>query len=421
MLLTLNALASSVLIRLLLSIRQAVEILEASDWVGGRILSLTNTNFSSNNNIELGADVAIGADNNAWLTIIEPYHPQRVENTTSKAYIIDEKIKKEEEMIQDADFRKMNSALNSTYAYASSDVSLEQFMENSDVPERVKSIYQSNIETFLGGSFDRVSILMANAEGLKSNKKDQYRLQNDNFSDILHKHYAPVLPLVRNNTPVTEINYAQDVIRVKDGNGVIHEYDKLIITVPLSILKDNDISFTPSLPASKTDAMDMLGMDDGVRIILKVNKAFWPANSSMLYSNGDAGVFTISQDQDNPDNYILSSLVKGKTAEELNNKSEANIVSDIQKDFSKVFGKSAGDAIVDSKIIFWSQLPYIKGTYSYHKVNGSMNNRKTLAAPINDKIFFAGEATNYSGNSGSIHGAIETSVRAANEVISALV
>src|SRR6187402_2529803 len=78
-----------------------IEILEASDWVGGRILSLTNTNFSSNNNIELGADVAIGADNNAWLTIIEPYHPQRVENTTSKAYIIDEKIKKEEEMIQD--------------------------------------------------------------------------------------------------------------------------------------------------------------------------------------------------------------------------------------------------------------------------------------------------------------------------------
>lgn len=399
--------------------RCSVEILEAGDWVGGRILTCQNSAFSGNGNVELGADMAWGADNNAWLNIIEPYHPQRVASAT-KAYIIDDVMKKEEELNQDADFKKMNLAINSTFSYASNDQSLEQFMENSDVPERVKHFYQSNIESCIGGSIDRVSIVMANAEGLKNNKKDQYRLPNTGYSEIVHKHFSSVMTCVRNNTPVTEINYSGDVVRVKDGNGVIREYDKLIITVPLSILKDNDIAFTPALPQNKLNAMDKLGMDEGVRILLKVNKPFWPQNASMLYTNGDAGVFRIEEDMSKPGTYVLSSLVKGKKAEELNNKSEDNIVDQIKKDFSKLFGKQVGDAITDSKVFFWSRMPYIKGTYSYHKVNGSMNNRKELAAPIQDKIFFAGEATSYNGNSGTINGALETAVRAANEVLSVL-
>jgi monoamine oxidase len=116
----------------------------------------------------------------------------------------------------------------------------------------------------------------------------------------------------------------------------------------------------------------------------------------------------------------LSSLVVGKTAEKMNNRSATNIANDIQADFTALFGAAAGQSIVDSKVVFWSDMPYIKGTYSYQKVGGSMNNRVELSKAINNKIFFAGEATNANGKSGSIHGAMETANRVTTEVLASL-
>ena len=205
---------------------------------------------------------------------------------------------------------------------------------------------------------------------------------------------------------------------MKDQNGVTRTYDKLIVTVPISILKDGDIKFTPALPSAKNEAMDMIGMDAGIRIILKVKNKFWPDDTTVLYSGGDAGVFNIEKDSNGA--YILSSLVVGKTAEKMNNRSATNIANDIQADFTALFGAAAGQSIVDSKVVFWSDMPYIKGTYSYQKVGGSMNNRVELSKAINNKIFFAGEATNANGKSGSIHGAMETANRVTTEVLASL-
>jgi monoamine oxidase len=395
-----------------------IEILEASDVIGGRIQSFANSNFSSNNNIELGAQVAYGQQNNAWYDIIRKYQPVNLDSKKEKAYVIDETIKAESALSGDADFMKVNSIFNSSLNYASNDVSIEQFMVNNNVPERVKFIYRNNMEANVGGSIDRVSLLMAKEEGLKNSQESHYRLTTTNFSDILTKEYSSVLTKVKTNTVVREIEYVGDVVRVKDQNGVTRTYDKLIVTVPISILKDGDIKFTPALPSAKKEAMDMIGMDAGIRIILKVKNKFWPDDTTVLYSGGDAGVFNIEKDSNGA--YILSSLVVGKTAEKMNNRSATNIANDIQADFTALFGAAAGQSIVDSKVVFWSDMPYIKGTYSYQKVGGSMNNRVELSKAINNKIFFAGEATNANGKSGSIHGAMETANRVTTEVLASL-
>lgn len=392
-----------------------IEILEAGDTIGGRIQSFANTSFSSNNNIELGADVAYGHQNNAWFDVIKKYQPINLDSKKEKAYVIDETIKAESALSGDADFVKVNSIMNSSMNYASSDVSIEQFMVSNNVPERVKFIYRNNMEANVGGSIDRVSLLMAKEEGLKNSQESHYRLSNMNFSEVLHKEYSSVLTKVKNNTVVREIEYVGNVVRVKDQNGVTRTYDKLIVTVPLSILKDGDIKFSPELPTAKKEALSMLGMDAGIRIILKAKTKFWPDNTTVLYSGGDAGVFNIEKESNG--NYILSSLVVGKTAERMNNRNATNIMNDIQADFTALFGADAGQSIIDSKVISWSDMPYIKGTYSYQKVGGNMNNRVELGKPINNKIFFAGEATHSTGKSGSIHGAMETADRVTTEVL----
>ncbi len=63
--------------------------------------------------------------------------------------------------------------------------------------------------------------------------------------------------------------------------------------------------------------------------------------------------------------------------------------------------------------------PYATGVYSYLSAGG-MSAPQALAEPINNTLFFAGEATETSGHTGTVHGALMTGKRAAEEIIKAL-
>ncbi|MDF3010809.1 MAG: amine oxidase, partial [Burkholderiales bacterium] len=64
----------------------------------------------------------------------------------------------------------------------------------------------------------------------------------------------------------------------------------------------------------------------------------------------------------------------------------------------------------------WRADPYARGGYSYVKVNGE-GAREQLAAPLEATLFFAGEATNTEGESGTVGGALQSGERAAREVL----
>ena len=66
----------------------------------------------------------------------------------------------------------------------------------------------------------------------------------------------------------------------------------------------------------------------------------------------------------------------------------------------------------------WQQDPHARGAYSYVLVGGG-GARQALAAPLEDTLFFAGEATDTTDESGTVTGALESGVRAAREVLAA--
>ena len=51
----------------------------------------------------------------------------------------------------------------------------------------------------------------------------------------------------------------------------------------------------------------------------------------------------------------------------------------------------------------WQSDPYARGAYSYVTVGG-MSARKALAAPFEDTLYFAGEAADYEGETGTVAG-----------------
>jgi monoamine oxidase len=63
----------------------------------------------------------------------------------------------------------------------------------------------------------------------------------------------------------------------------------------------------------------------------------------------------------------------------------------------------------------WGTDPYARGAYSYALV-GKSDCRSVLAAPVEDRIFFAGEACSVHDYS-TAHGAYLTGVAAADRII----
>jgi len=75
--------------------------------------------------------------------------------------------------------------------------------------------------------------------------------------------------------------------------------------------------------------------------------------------------------------------------------------------------------IQKSFVADWQTDPFTLGAYSYVPVN-AITAPIALAEPVANTLFFAGEATNSDGNSGTIHGAIDTGYRAASELLSGM-
>jgi monoamine oxidase len=64
----------------------------------------------------------------------------------------------------------------------------------------------------------------------------------------------------------------------------------------------------------------------------------------------------------------------------------------------------------------WQKDPFSRGAYSYGKL-GSDGAQEALGAPVEDTLFFAGEASDVSGHNGTVHGAIASGYRAALEIL----
>ena len=85
-----------------------------------------------------------------------------------------------------------------------------------------------------------------------------------------------------------------------------------------------------------------------------------------------------------------------------------------------VFGvplETLRDLVQGSFVHDWQSDPYCRGAYSYALADGKEAARR-LAAPVRNTLFFAGEATDFTGHNGTVHGAIASGQRAATELLS---
>jgi monoamine oxidase len=207
-----------------------------------------------------------------------------------------------------------------------------------------------------------------------------------------------------------------------DGTHVLDsqqiECDALLLTVPLGVLQKNTIQFNPPLPDWKSEAIQNLGFGVLSKLILRFPYVFW--NDMAYFGN-------LHEDEEQRGDYylfwnmnpciktpVLVALFAGNAAFELENLHLEDIVSDVMTKLRRIYGDHIPDPDYYMKTN-WHNDPFATGTYSYVKIGGSGVDYDNMAKSVEDKIFFAGEAT-YRKHPSTVYGALMSGLREAGKI-----
>jgi monoamine oxidase len=417
-----------------------VTILEASSQPGGRIRSLRNqidVQYQSFNNasqadfpIELGGEVVYGS-NSSWGKIISDLSLPTVEvDPTAPRYILDSQAKTSADWNSDGDWNAVQNFVNGLPNYAGGDT----VQGAAAVSTRAQALLNSQTGNYYGTNSDRIGAFGL-GESLKLSKRDAKQLMTraNPWQDIIISRFSEVIPSIVLNTVVKKIDWSSTLITITDSNGKEYTATKVIVSVPLSILKNGDITFTPGLDATKTSALAKFKMDAAMRIVLDFKTNFWGLDSSYIWGGSTVPQYFNSGVGRSKFFRSMALTIYGQKAEQLSALSNYDKVLTVLAELDAVYQGQATRFIrrdLDEKlddtnnivrlVKDWTKDEFIKGGVSYPLVGATNADRKDLSLPIADKLYFAGEATDVEGDSGTVSGALNSAVRVVEEIVKSI-
>lgn len=247
----------------------------------------------------------------------------------------------------------------------------------------------------------------------------------DNFR--LQLGYTPVLQslaqglTIHPQTPVRAIDWQSSPVKIWATNPTQETLefmaDQVVITVPLAILQRGQLHFQPALPKAKLEAIAALKMGPVVKLHLVFEQAFWDPEVSLVVGRGPIPVWWAPGYHRPEFPPVLTAFVGGDLALALHGQSEAEAIETGLGDLVRLFGSSSPRALfLQGRRISWLDDPWALGGYCYVPP-GAIAARHQLGQPLGDRLFFAGEATVTESNPATVHGAIESGIRAAREIL----
>jgi monoamine oxidase len=203
-----------------------------------------------------------------------------------------------------------------------------------------------------------------------------------------------------------------------------------IVTLPIGVLRhsgdETEVMFDPALPPGKRDALRNIEMGHAVKVALWFRTAFWERIRDGRYRDGAyfrcfGQPFPAFWTQSPVRSELIVAWAGGPKAAALSGIPRAELIGRALDGFGALFGapELARNEFEGGITHDWHRDPFARGAYSYVAVGGGTA-RATLAAPADDTLFFAGEATSNDGQGGTVNGALETGERAAREAAAAL-
>jgi monoamine oxidase len=263
------------------------------------------------------------------------------------------------------------------------------------------------ISTYVNGcELDQVSILDMEAyedTGINWRVRHGY--------GALMTAYGEGLPVAL-NTQVTRIDHSGKRVRLETSQGTLSAA-KVIVTVPTNLIASESIRFHPALPTKVDAARGLpLGLADKVVLALSEPEAL-PKDgnlrgATMRTATGAFHLRPFGQP-------CIEGFFGGRFAQELEDAGDGAIAAQAIDEISALLGSDFRRKLKPLAASRWAHDPFARGSYS-HALPGHALARAVLAAPVDDRLFFAGEATSPNFFT-TAHGARDSGERAAGEII----
>ncbi len=263
----------------------------------------------------------------------------------------------------------------------------------------------------------------ANAVELeKLSVKDNDRYQDSGVNWRVREGYGTLFATLAAELPivfgvaVSRIDHRGQRIMIETANGTV-DAARVIVTVPTATIASERLRFDPILS-------DKIGAAAGLPLGL-ANKLFLGFDGMLPEIDADAHLVgstrrreTMSYQVRPFGRPVIACFFGGEFAAGLERDGEAATAAFAADELANLYGADIRRQLTPLAASAWRKDPYALGSYSY-AVPGHADDRAVLAAPVDDRVFFAGEACSLNYFS-TAHGAFETGIAAANAALASL-
>jgi monoamine oxidase len=381
-------------------------VLEARDRVGGRAHTIQ---AAPDVIFDLGCGWLHSADENSFVPIAEQLkfdidrnRPPWREQAYNKAFPVDERA----EFIAalDAFYDRAEEAAAQA-ELTGRDVAANLYLE----PGNRWNPMIDAISTYVNGcELDQVSLLDMDAY---EDTEINWRVRRG--YGALVAAYGASCPLAL-NCAVTLIDHSGKRLRIETSLGTLIA-DKVIVTVPTNLIADEAIRFHPALPAKIDAARGLpLGLADKVMLALDDGDAL-PKDGSLRGATMRTAMGTYHlRPFGQP---CIEGFFGGRFAQSLEDAGPGALAAESINEIVSFLGNDYRRKLKPLAESRWAHDPFARGSYS-HALPGHAGDRAVLAAPVDGRLFFAGEAIS-PGFFSTAHGARDSGERAGEEVMKA--
>ena len=326
---------------------------------------------------------------------------------------------------------KVFAVLESMSAAKGQDRSFQSFIEDSDCDDEAKAGAVSFVEGFNAADRYRVgvhSLIRQQKAGDAINGEKTHHILDgyDTVPRFLFQASKSNSLSLHLNTVVEGIEWRRGKVQVAVKSRVGPALEpmvarKAVVTLPLGVLQADTVRFLPEVPGIR-DTLDRLAMGKVQRVTLRFREPFWESRADLSNMS-----FLHSGDEWFPTWWtvlpvrapILTGWAGGPKAARFDGHSESFLLERAMDALSRFFGIEVKMILGLLDVCYthnWQADPFSLGAYSYVPV-GSLPAVEKLTEPIEDTLYFAGEATNTEGHWGTVHGAMATGIRAARQIL----
>lgn len=391
-----------------------VTILEAAEKAGGRINSIVVNDII----IEAGAEFIHG-NLPVTLGILEEAGINYVAIDGEMYRCKNNALKRVTEMTEGWD------ELLRTMSKLSADTNMLAFLDHHFPAPKFNDL-RLHVRNFVEG-FDLADMEQVSVKALyeewSAEEDDNYHIPNGYGAMInfLQQKFLNGGGILHFNNPVTKVHWQKGKVTITSGN---QEYtaEKLLVTVPVSILQQPEnsacIKFDPPIHFDEKTAGD-IGYGQVIKVVVKFNEAFWPKDAGFILSDELFPAWWTLLPDTAP---ILTGWIGGPRAAEHAAETDETILQGALQSLAAMFDKPVDelkDHLEWSRIFNWKTKPFALGGYSYLKPETKAA-QQIISRPLEDTIFFAGEALCTGAHPGTVEAALESGIKVATIISGSL-